>query len=288
MTNRSSFAALLSAACALSFAVPSHAETETYIIGGDARDDTNHVMPWAIQKATDLHAKAFIFLGDMELTPVLDAHFRGEIKKLGPIPFYPIIGNHEVLAFGAFRDRTAHHEHEFREDFLGKPTTPVNTSFKDKIVYSVLLPGGLHLIALDNVSLHHGGFGTEQLTWLKADLEKACTAPAVKHIIVGMHKALAKNGKTTHAMDEDGPAAIADSDKALELLESCAKVKVIFASHEHLFTKLELGKKRKIESYITGGLGAPLTNKLGKENAVHHALKVDVTDDKVAVSLLKK
>ena len=45
-------------------------------------------------------------------------------------------------------------------------------------------------------------------------------ASEAKSIIpVGMHKALAKNPITTHAMDEDGPSAIRDSDAALALFK---------------------------------------------------------------------
>jgi hypothetical protein len=275
--------AALSAACVLSFAGSALADT-TYLVGGDARDDWSGSMRWAIAKAQTLHAKAFIFLGDMELSPLLDGHFRKEIGKLGAIPFYPVLGNHEVLAFGIFRDRTKHHEHEFKEDFLGKPRTKVNTVFTDKVVYSVDLPGGLHFIALDNVSLKGGGFGVEQLTWLEADLHAARANKAVKYIVVGMHKALAKNGQTTHAMDEDGAHAIGESDQALALFKKY-KVDTILASHEHLYTHFKQGG---IDSHITGGLGAPLSNKLGKSHAYHHVLKLDVTGSGVHVTVLKK
>jgi hypothetical protein len=148
----------------------------------------------------------------------------------------------------------------------------------------VTLPGGLHLIAMDNVSIKGGGFGVDQLTWLEADLQAARSNKAVRYIIVGMHKALAKNGKTTHAMDEDGAHAIGESDQALALFQKY-KVDMIFASHEHLYTAFKQGG---IDAFITGGLGAPLTSKLGKAAAVHHVLRLDVSDNGLHVTMLKK
>ena len=59
------------------------------LVGGDSRDDYAHVLPWAFREAKARGASAFIFLGDMELTPSFDAHFRRELGELGDVPFYP-------------------------------------------------------------------------------------------------------------------------------------------------------------------------------------------------------
>ena len=73
-----------------------------FIVGGDSRQDVSHVLPWAIQEARVRKSSAFIFLGDMELTPGLDDHFLGEVDALGSIPFFPVVGNHEVRVFGCW------------------------------------------------------------------------------------------------------------------------------------------------------------------------------------------
>src|SRR5204863_8078302 len=127
----------------------------------------------------------------------------------------------------------------------------------------VNLTGAVHFVALDNVSQR--GFGADQLAWLDADLKTARADPAVKWIIVGMHKALAKNGVAKHAMDEDGDKAIADSDSAPALFLQY-QVTLIVASHIHEYAKFVQGG---IPSYITGGLGAPLA-RAPSENAFHH------------------
>src|ERR1700733_5609343 len=94
---------LLLAACAAGTPHPVTGTPTTgvrLIIGGDSRDDAAHVLPWAFSEAKARAAAAFIFLGDMELTPQLDEHFRSELPLLDPIPFYPALGNHEVKVFG--------------------------------------------------------------------------------------------------------------------------------------------------------------------------------------------
>jgi hypothetical protein len=242
-----------------------------FLVGGDSRQDGSHVLPWALDEAKARGASAFLFLGDMELTPSFDAHFREQLGALAPIPFYPVLGNHEVKLLGIFGIGQNHAEKEFREHFLGTPSTPVRSSLAGKVVYSANLPGGVHFVALDNVS--QKGFGADQLAWLAADLEQARFDPDVRHVFVGMHKPLAHNKITTHSMDSDGPDAIADSEAALVLFER-AHVDLVLESHVHEFARYQQGG---IRCYITGGLGAPLVH-ADPEHAFHHVLEIDVHD----------
>ncbi len=249
------------------------------IVGGDSRDDAAHVVPWAFRSAIASGARAFVFLGDMELTPQLDATFAKELALLGAIPFYPVLGNHEVKTFGLFGIDRPRYERKFRAHFLDTPRTPVTTSIDGKVVYSVDLPGGVHFIALDNVS--QKGFGDAQLAWLARDLDAASADAKVHFIVVGMHKPLAHNGITTHSMDHDGPGAIADSDAALALFQQ-HHVAMIFASHDHRYASFTQGG---IPSYITGGLGAPL-DRSTPSDGFHHYLQLDFSDDGVRVEVV--
>jgi hypothetical protein len=252
-----------------------------YIVGGDSRDDRANVLPWSFREAKARGAAGFLFLGDMELTPTMDGRFEQELPLLDPVKFFPVVGNHEVKVLGFMGIAQPKTEEAFRKRFLGTTRTPVQSALSGKVVYSVDLPGGVHFIALDNVSQR--GFGADQIAWLTHDLEEARTEPAVKVIFVGMHKPLAKNGVSTHSMDADGPQAIADSDAVLELFVQ-SKVSVIFASHVH---ELAAFKQRGIPSYITGGLGAPLVGSAGPEHAFHHFLQVDVRGDDVQVGVVR-
>src|SRR5262249_26369296 len=142
------------------------------------------------------------------------------LPKLGDLPFYPVLGNHEIMRLGKIMLSVSERkdmEHQFRVFFLDTARTPVHSALPDRIAYSVDLAGGVHFIVLDNVS--GPGFGLQQLTWLESDLKAAKHAASTKFIVVGMHKAPAKSGVITHAMDEDGQPAMADSDKALALFK---------------------------------------------------------------------
>jgi len=256
------------------------AGTVRIVVGGDSRNDFSHVLPWAFREAKARKASAFFFLGDMELTPGLDRTFEEELQRLDPVPFYPALGNHEVSVFGFIPFERARAVRRFRERFLGTARTPVASSLPDKVVYSVDLPGGVHFVALDNVS--QAGFGADQLAWLGADLDQARALPATRYIVVGMHKPLAKNGVATHGMDADGADAIRESDAALALFVSHA-VTLIIASHVHQFSHFT---QAGISSYVTGGLGAPLTA-TGPEHAFHHFLQLDVTDAGIKVDVVR-
>ncbi len=239
-------------------------------IGGDSRDDHSHVVPWAFKEARKRGAKAFFFLGDLEITRLADKLFLPQLADLAGIPFYPVIGNHEVEFLGAVRlPGSRHAVKEFKEDFLTAPG--VKLAPLPEVVYAVDLGGVVHFIALDNVSRRGEGFGAEQMAWLKADLDAASAAK--KLILVGMHKALAKNPITTHAMDEDGANAIRDSDAALALFRQY-RVAMVFVSHSHMYASYN---QEGVEVRLTGGLGAPLVKGLAEaDGGFHHFLLLDV------------
>lgn len=239
-------------------------------IGGDSRDDRSHVLPWAFNEARRRGAKAFFYLGDMKITRLADRLFAAELKDLAGVPFYPAIGNHEIEFLGMVRlPGSRHAAKEFKEDFLTAPG--IKLAPIAEVAYSADVGGVVHLIALDNVSRRGEGFGSEQLAWLAGDLQAASAARKV--ILVGMHKALAKNPITRHAMDEDGADAIRDSDSALALFRQY-RVAMLFVSHSHMYASYN---QEGIEVRLTGGLGAPLVKGLAEgDGGFHHFLLLDV------------
>jgi 3',5'-cyclic AMP phosphodiesterase CpdA len=193
-------------------------------------------------------------------------HFKNELAVLSPIPFFPVLGNHEVKQLGLVSAGLgAEAERTFAHRFLSTPATPVKSVFAKQVVYSVDLAGGVHFVALDNVS--QAGFGDPQLAWLENDLASTKSP----HVVVGMHKALAKNGLTNHSMDEDGLVAQQDSARALALFQK-NNVELVVASHIHGFAEFTQGGMKCL---ITGGLGAPLARaqRLGR---YHHVIELEV------------
>ena len=240
-------------------------------IGGDSRDDRSGVVPWAFKEARRRGAKAFIFLGDLELTPSEDELFLRKLNDLGDILFYPAMGNHEVESFGFLRRDEAKSRARvktFKQRFI---KVPVNFALDDAAAYSADIGSNIHFIALDNVSRRGEGFGDKQLDWLDKDVKAASAAKKV--VLVGMHKGLANNPVTTHAMDEDGKTAIKDSAAALTVFQKY-KVDGVFVSHSHMYAAYDQGG---ILVRLTGGLGAPLVKGLpDNEGGFHHFLLVDV------------
>lgn len=246
-------------------------------VGGDSRSDKSRILPWSFKEAKRRGARAFFFLGDLELTEAIDKRFLPELAELGNIPFYPAIGNHEVDTFGILRDRNSESlkkVEKFKKEFhLTDPGVNL-APFPGTVVYSVDVGDKIHFIAMDNVSRKGGGFGLGQLAWLAEDLSKANAEK--KTILVGMHKGLANNPVTSHAMDEDGSSTVEDSEAALVLLKHY-KAAMVFVSHSHMYAAYPQDKDG-LQVRLTGGMGAPLVKDLAEaDGGFHHFLLVDVT-----------
>lgn len=239
-------------------------------IGGDSRDDRLGVLPRAFQQAKKRGANSFLFLGDMEIDRKEDKLFKQELSNLQGVPFYPLMGNHEVELLGAIRLPGGKHAvDEFKEDFLA--TQGLKLAPIAEVAYGADIGPTVHYVAVDNVSRHKEGFGAQQLAWLGEDLKAASAAKKV--IVVGMHKGLANNPVTRHAMDEDGANAVRDSEIALSLFRQYG-VALVFVSHSHMYAAYS---QCGIPVRLTGGLGAPLVKGLDEANGgFHHFLLVDV------------
>ena len=107
------------------------ADHVTYLVGGDSRGDKAGVVRWAFGQAKAVGARGFLFLGDMEWSYACDTHFRQQqVSYLSPIPFYPVLGNHEIAWFGFLKgkargvDGALDAERIFQKNFLATPEHP--------------------------------------------------------------------------------------------------------------------------------------------------------------------
>ncbi len=166
---------------------------------------------------------------------------------------------------------------------VARDALPAEARASRRVFYAIDLPGGVHFVALDNVS--DAGFGRAQLDWLARDLRAAKGRGAT--IVVGMHKALAENGVTRHDMDEDGASAVRESEEALGYFEESG-VKLILASHEHGYWEVRQRVRGPgIRGFVTGGLGAPLRVCAGREHAFFHYLVLDVVRGEIDVHVVE-
>ena len=265
------------------------ADHVTYLVGGDSRGDKAGVVRWAFGQAKAVGARGFLFLGDMEWSYACDTHFRQQqVSYLSPIPFYPVLGNHEIAWFGFLKgkargvDGALDAERIFQKNFLA---TPADTRLVD-----VQGQGGLLRRSREGPSFRRArqrdrfGFGAEQLDWLEQDLKKARSDAKTKHIVVGMHKPLADNCTGGHSMAEGGSVGREDSQKALAMFQQYG-VSMVLASHVHQFAQFKQGG---IQTYITGGLGAHLRGcNCGDCQAFHHLLRLDVSESDIRVTVIR-
>jgi Icc protein len=181
-----------------------------------------------------------------------------KVIKEFTMPFYPVVGNHEVAGIGGQRDYV---------ELLKKP-----------LYYSFNYEKN-HFIILDtNVNFPNGPFTDKQFTWLKNDLAHATSA---QNVFFFMHKPLIEpNGKMAWP-NEKMAKKVKETIYAFN--SKYHNVRVIFQGHEHLFWKKMING---IDYIITGGAGAPLDGEPQNGGFYHFLLaSVDGTHVKVDVFL---
>ena len=146
------------------------------------------------------------------------------------MPFYPVVGNHEVAGVGG------------QEDYI--------TILKEPLYYSFNYERS-HFVVLDtNVNFPNGMFTQKQFDWLKEDLRHATSA---QNVFFFMHKPLYEYGDKTAWSDKKMAREVR---KLIEKFnDKYHNVRVVFQGHEHRYWEK---KVNDIDYIITGGAGAPL------------------------------
>ncbi len=187
-------------------------------------------------------------------------YFLSTVKPLN-VPFFNIIGNHEVADAG----ERARERGDYARSHFGSS-------------YGSFDFGGSHFIFLDSDEKgKEGTISGGQLSWLEKDLKDNAKA---KHILVFLHRPLFSD------IDPDLSKGKSFKDRAnrdyLHALFVRFKVGVVFAAHEHLYNETV---KDGVRYIISGGGGAPLYSS-PSEGGFFHYLLVRVTADDIHIDVL--
>ena len=203
----------------------------SFAVIGDSRDGEK-VYRRLMKSILDRGPSFVIHLGDMVARPN-EKEWRSffEISKMIDLPFFPVVGNHEVAG-------TARGEEMYRKKFLlpGDQT------------YFAFQAGGVLSVILDSEK-GRGRILREQWAWL----EKVLSSSGETSKLVFTHRPLflpMDSFKTGRAMDRYP----ADRDN-LHRLFAKAKVKAVFEADDHRYDRME---KDGVFYVITGGGGAPI------------------------------
>lgn len=268
---------LVCASCVLMFACslmvfaadqPKSASTEwTFVVSGDSRNCGDLVMPTIAHDAAQ-HSPAFYWhLGDFRAFYKFDEDILGQLdSKSGKprmtmnitdydkmawddflhhqvmpfervnIPVFLGIGNHETVPPKTRADYVAQFADWLNVPVLQAQRLADNPGDHRVKTYFHWKKSGIDFISLDNASADQ--FDSEQLAWFTAVMEKDLVDPAVRTIVVGMHKALPDSISKSHSMSES-PAGVESGRAAYELLWKAQnqgrKHVYILASHSHFF-----------------------------------------------------
>lgn len=229
-----------------------------FLVSGDARNCGDVVMPAIAETAKQRQAAFYWHLGDFRLGSNFDEDIQhqpnyvarpmtvsqylagawpdfieSQIKPFGSIPFMVGIGNHELAP------------PKTREDFLLQFADWLNTPVlrdqrladdpRDHLMktYYHWIDRGVDFIFVDNASAEQ--VTPAQYRWFTGVVERASANPAIRSIVVGMHKPF-PDGYTTHSMSES-PVGIESGRlmyaALLKAQNEARKHVYVLASHQH-------------------------------------------------------
>jgi predicted phosphodiesterase len=198
---------------------------------GDSRDGEK-VYRQLIQRILERKPNLIIHQGDM-ITRPSEKEWKGffEISKTIDIPFFPVVGNHDV-------GDTFRGEEIYRKQF----------NLPDGKTYYCFRAGGCLFVILDSEK-GKGKIANEQWSWL----DDILSSSNEKRKLVFIHRPLflpMDSFKTGRAMDKYP----AERDRLHQLFTKTG-VKAVFAGDDHRYDRTE---KSDILYIITGGGGAPI------------------------------
>jgi hypothetical protein len=173
--------------------------------------------------------------GDMVLRGTDEADWQRFFEVTAPllarVPYYPVVGNHDMGQAGDERRR-------MNEIFLLWPAPPERPEWGHWYAFDV---AGVHFVMLDSNAYEHA----EQLAWLERDL-RAARKRGVHAIFAAVH-----DGPYSRGLHRGNQYA---AEHYVPLLARHG-VTLLFAGHEHLYQR---GRAGGLDYMVSGGGGAPL------------------------------
>jgi len=236
-------------------------QTWTFAVSGDSRNCGDVVMPAIAAGALARHVSFYWHLGDLRKShdfdedmqhepayrarpmSILEYHsgewddfIANQIEPFGSTPFFVGIGNHELIPpktreefvaqFADWLDAPPLKEQRLKDD-------PHDHMLK---TYFHWIDRGVDFIYLDNASKDQ--FDVAQLKWFKGILDRDLADPAVRTLVVGMHRALPESISFGHSMNESAQGTESGHSVYGALLRARAdghKNVYVLASHSHFF-----------------------------------------------------
>ena len=220
---------------------------------GDTRDGEK-VYARLVGRALEGKPHFLIHLGDMIPHPSEKEWQKFfEISKQIDLPFFPVVGNHEVFASGRG-------EKLYRDQFL----------LPDERTYYGFRAGGVLFVILDS-EMGRGRIIDEQLSWL----EDILSSSKERFKLIFIHRPLflpIDSLKKGRAMDR-----YPVERDALHQLFLKTNVKAVFEADDHRYDRTE---KDHIVYIITGGGGAPLTS-FKERGRFFHYVRISAQQERV-------
>lgn len=268
--------------------VESASQAWRFAVSGDSRNCGDVVMPAIAAGALARQVAFYWHLGDLRkmydfdediqhetehrARPMSTSEYRAgawgdfienQIMPFGSTPFVVGIGNHELVPPKTRDEFIA----EFA-DWLGSPTLKAQRLADDPKdhrlkAYFHWVERGVDFIYLDNASSDQ--FDTPQLKWFKGVLARDLADPAVKTLVVGMHRALPESISFGRSMNESAQGTESGHSVYGALLRARSdghKNVYVLASHSHFYidgifnTEYWRGHGGVLPGWIVGTAGA--------------------------------